>query len=161
MARLISTRSLTFATIMGALALAMQIYVPGIPMGMGKIELADLPAVQGAAFSGLIGGVLIGFLFGLGSGVPLAAILASPISFALLGYLSKNLKMKWVAIPIVYGLVYPSIMAILVKIFYYGAAVPLFVILLRSLWYCVPTAIISVPLYIFIEKKIPGTHLLG
>jgi len=155
----ISTKNLAFATIMGALGLAMQLFVPGIPLGMGKIELADLPAILGATFTGPIGGAIAGFLYGISSGVPLALAPAETLSFAVLGYLSKNMKMKWLAIPIVRVFLTCPLNSFLIKIIYYGAA-PLYVILIRSLYYNVPSVIISVPLCIFIEKKIPLLRLL-
>lgn len=61
MAKLTSTRHLVFATLMGTLSLVMQVFVPGIPLGIGgKLELADIPAVIGSAFAGPVGGVITG-----------------------------------------------------------------------------------------------------
>jgi len=145
---------------MGALSFAMQMFVPGIPVGLAKVELADVPAVLGAAFTNQIGGVLVGFLYGLGSRLPQYSIPLSMFGFSLLGYLAKKLKMGWMAIPIVRGFVHPLLGSIVIKVLYYGPAVPLEPILIRVFINYIPGAVISVPLYIFIEKKIPWIRLL-
>lgn len=79
----------------------MQMVVPGIPLGWGggKLELADVPAILGAAYTGLVGGIINGFLHGILSPTYLALIPTSMCSFALLGFLSENLKMRWKTIP--------------------------------------------------------------
>ena len=67
MTRLITTKRLTFAIIMGTFALVMQATVPGIPLGVAgaKLELADIPAVIGSSIGGPVGGIICGLLFGV------------------------------------------------------------------------------------------------
>jgi len=160
MARLISTKCLVFASMIGAISLAMQVFVPGIPVGLGKMELAEVPAILGAAFTNQIGGVLIGFLYGFGSRTILASLPASMFTFGLLGYLAKKLERGWMAIPIVRGFVHPLLSGILSWEIYHGAAVPLEAILILAFYKVIPGVVISVPLYVFIHKKIPLIHLL-
>ena len=163
MAKLISTRRLTFATMMGTLSLAMQAFVPGIPLGWGgKIELADIPAILGAVFTGPVGGTINGFLYGIISPVYLALVPTSVCSLALLGYLSESLKIRGnaiLAIVIARVIFDPILASFLFKWIYYGSTAPLLAIWIISLWYDVPSAIISIPLYIFMEKKVPWIAL--
>ncbi|MEM3627236.1 MAG: hypothetical protein QXZ25_04350 [Candidatus Bathyarchaeia archaeon] len=134
----------------------MQLVVPGIPLGVGgKIELADVPAIIGAAFSGPIGGIITGFLHGIMSPTYLALIPATVCSLALLGYLSDNLKMKWktiLAIIVTRVIFDPILGAIFYKLIYYGPSVPILTIWVIGLYYDVPSAMISIPLYLCIEK---------
>jgi len=160
MARLISTRRLTFATMMGTLSLMMQAFVPGIPLGFigGKLELADVPAILGAAFTGPVGGIINGFLHGILSPGYLALIPSTVCSLALLGYLSESLKIRWktiLAIIIARVIFDPILGVILFTLIYYGPAAPLLSIWIIGLYYDVPSAIISIPLYIFVQKRIP------
>lgn len=164
MARLISAQRLTFATVMGTLSLIMQLVVPGIPLGYGKLELADVPAILGAAFTGSVGGIINGFLYGISSPSYLALIPTSVCSLALLGYMLENLKMRWKAIPaiIIARVIFdPILAAILYKLIYYGPAAPLLAIWIISLYYDAPSAIISIPLYIFVQEKIPWVDCLS
>lgn len=159
MAKLISTRRLTFATMMGTLSLAMQAFVPGIPLGWGgKIELADIPAILGAVFTGPMGGAINGLLYGIISPVYLALVPTSVCSLALLGYLSERFKIRGnvvLAIVIARVIFDPILASFLFQWIYYGPTTPLLAIWIIGLWYNVPSAMISIPLYIFMEKKAP------
>jgi len=160
MANLISTQRLTFAIMMGTFSLIMQLVVPGIPLGWGggKLELADVPAIVGTAFTGPVGGIINGFLYGILSSTNLALIPTSVCSLALLGYLSENLKIRWKVISaiIVARVIFdPILAAILYQLIYYGPSAPLSIIWIISLYYDAPSAIISIPLYIFVQKRMP------
>jgi uncharacterized membrane protein len=92
MAKLITTKRLTFAIIMGTLGLVMQATVPGIPLGLAgtKIELADIPVVLGSSLSGPVGGIICGLLYGVMSTANLALIPSMICIFGLLGYLTEK-----------------------------------------------------------------------
>lgn len=100
MAKIISAQRLALATLTGTLSLIMQLALPGIPLGAGgKLELAEVPAILGAAFTGPLGGAINGFLHGIMSPGYLALVPTSICSLALLGYLSDKIKTRWKAIP--------------------------------------------------------------
>lgn len=157
---------------MGALGLAMQIVIPGIPMGIGKIELADIPAIIGAAFACPIGGMFIGFIYGMGSGVPLAAIPTNTFAFFLISLLSnklrsvnwqsKKLRWGWAGVPIIRIGLYPFVMAILVTAIYYTTRGPFYLfyipVLIRTFLYTTPGALISIPIYLVVERSIPWIY---
>lgn len=161
MERMISARRLVFATLTGTMSLLTQVFVPGIPLGWGgKIELADIPAIIGAVFTGPVGGVITGLLYGAASPVYLALIPSSVCSFALLGYLSNSLKVEGnTVIAIVIYVVFTSVVnTLFFKLIYYGPAVPFLAVWIISLWYNVPGSIVSILLLVFIERKMPWLY---
>ena len=103
-----------------------------------------------------MGGAINGFLYGIISPVYLALVPTSVCSLALLGYLSERLKIRGnaiLAIVIARIIFDPFLASFLFKWIYYGPTTPLLAIWIISLWYDVPSAIISIPLYMFIEKR--------
>lgn len=148
----VSPRPIVFATLMGSLSFLMQIAVSGIPIGMGKIELADIPAVLGAVFTGPVGGMITGFLYGIGSPSLLALLPSEVCGMTLMGYMSKNLKLEWKAIPISRILFVPVLATILYSLTYLKGT-PFIMIWLIGLSYNTPGALISIPLYFALKKR--------
>jgi uncharacterized membrane protein len=149
------TQALSLAVVTGALSLAMQFFVPGIPLGVGKIDLALVPAMVGAVFAGPMAGVIIGFLHGIGSPAYIALIPSSIFSFTLLGYLAQRFKIKGgtaLAIIIARVLIGTVVATIIFKPLVYPS-VPLLTIYLIGLGYNIPSSIIAVFLCGLIEAR--------
>jgi riboflavin transporter FmnP len=159
MTRLITTKRLAFAVIMGAAALVMQAALPGIPLGIagGKLELADIPAIFGASITGPIGGIICGFLYGLASPTYLALIPSMMCVLGLIGYISdkRNNWLTTVLAIIVSRVIFgPLLLAVPMKFIYFNTLTYVDTWLL-CLTYAVPGALASIAVYMLILKKIP------
>jgi len=149
------TQTLTLAVVTGALSLAMQLFVPGIPMGVGKIDLALVPAMVGAVFAGPMAGIIIGFLHGIGSPAYLALIPSSIFSFTLIGYLAEKLRFRGgTALAIIIGRVLIStvVATLIFKPLVYPSA-SLLAIYLIGLGYNIPSSIIAIIVCGLIETR--------
>ena len=159
MTRLLSTKRLSFAIIMGALALVMQAVVPGIPLGVAgaKLELADIPAVLGSSISGPVGGIICGLFYGVMSTANLALVPSMIIVFGLMGYFADKrnscaaITVTIIGMRVVVG---PVLVAAFMKWIYFPTMSFVDVWIL-SIVYAAPGAIVSVGIYIFVQKKIP------
>jgi len=159
MVKLITTKRLTLAIMMGTIGLVMQATVPGIPLGLAgaKLELADIPVILGASLSGPIGGMICGFLYGIASPAYLALIPSMMCILALRGYLSEK-RNDWLSVAsaiigsrVIFG---PLLSAFPMKHLCFPAFT-YFDIWLLCLTYAVPGAIVSIVVYCVIQKIIP------
>ncbi len=160
MAKLITTKRLTFAIMMGAMTLVMQAVLPGIPLGIGggKLELADIPAILGASITGPIGGVICGFLYGIASPTYLALIPSMICILVPIGYVSdklNNWKITVLAIIISRVIFGPILLAVPMKLIYFNT-LTFGDTWLLSLTYAVPGALASIAVYMLMSRRIPG-----
>jgi hypothetical protein len=158
MARLINTKRLAFAIIMGTLGLVMQAIVPGIPLGVGgaKLELADIPVVLGASITGPVGGIICGSLYGIMSTANLALFPTMIFVFGLLGYLTNkrsdclSVSLAIIGTRVILG---PVLLAVLMKWIYF-ASMPFIDVWVLCLVYAAPGAVVSIGIYALLQKKI-------
>ena len=137
----------------------MQATVPGIPLGVAgaKLELADIPAVLGSSIGGPVGGIICGLLFGVMSTANLALIPWMVIVFGLIGYLSDkrnscaSITVIIIGMRIIFG---PFLVAFFIKWIYFPA-MSLIDAWVLSVVYAAQGAIVSIGIYIFVQKKIP------
>lgn len=149
------TQALMFGVIMGSLSLAIQLFVPGIPVGLGKIDLALVPAIVGAVFGGPMAGVIIGLLHGIGSPAYIALIPSSVFSFTLIAFLAMKLKMRWgTPIAIVVGriLIGTVVATLIFQPLVYTSA-PLLSVYIIGLSYNIPSSIIAIIICSLVEKR--------
>ncbi len=148
---------------MGALTVVMQVFLPGIPLPAGKLELADIPAILGSAFAGPIGGIINGFLYGItipSAAVFVALIPASIISLSLLGFLSKNLHMSWISILIARVIINPIAKTFLLVYLFYPPDVMILPVYVLALSYDIPGALVSIPIYALVKRQLPSVDRL-
>ena len=153
------TQVLSLAVVTGSLSLAMQLFVPGIPLGGGKLDLAIVPAIVGSAFAGPMAGAIIGFLYGIGSPAYLGLIPSSIVEFIVLGYLAQKLRIrggKTLAIVISDVLMAPVIAMLIFKLLVFQS-VPLLTLYLIGLAYGIPGPIIALFVCGLIETRLFGT----
>ena len=144
---------------MGTLGLLMQAAFPGIPLGVAgaKLELADIPVVLGACITGPIGGMICGFLYGITSPAFYALVPSMMCILGLLGYFARrrngsfSVALGITGTRVLFG---PLLSGIMFKWLVFTSAALLDVWLLCFV-YAFPGAIVSIFLYIFVQKKIP------
>ena len=159
MAKLITTKHLTLAIMMGTIGLVMQATLPGIPLGLAgaKLELADIPVILGSSLTGPIGGIICGFLYGIASPAYLALVPSMVCILSLIGYLSKkrnDLLSVSLAIIVSRVILGPLLLAFSMKHLCFPSAT-YFDTWLLSFTYAVPGAIVSIVVYTIIQKAIP------
>ncbi len=129
---------------MASLSLAMQVAFPGIPLGWGKLELAEVPALLGASLTGPVGGAIVAFAYGVPSPGFAALVPLALVDFTLVGYLARNRRWGWKAIPVVHIAAYLTIGTFLFNRVY---GVPMIAAILEGLAYSIPSALIAALLY--------------
>ena len=156
----ISTKRLTLAVMMGTVCMVMQAIVPGLPLGVAgaKLEFADIPAVLGASLTGPIGGLIVGFFYGLLSPANLALVPGMMCSFALLGFLTDKYKsclqtiISVIATRLGFGIL---LLTDFMKAIYFQTSTYEQLMIL-CIVYAAPGAIVSLALYCSLQKLIPG-----
>lgn len=156
----ISTKRLTLAVMMGTVCLVMQAIVPGLPLGVAgaKLEFADIPAVLGASLTGPVGGLIVGFFYGLLSPANLALVPGMMFTFALLGFLTDkyNSCLQTIVSVVVTRLGFGILLlTVLMKTIYFQTSTYEHVMIL-CIVYAAPGAVVSIALYCSLQKLIPG-----
>jgi len=159
MTKMIATKKLTFAIIMGTIGLVMQATIPGIPIGVGgaKLELADIPVVLGASITGPIGGMICGFLYGVTSPAFWALIPSMMCILTLLGYITRKKSDSFSISLAITGsriLIGPLLSAVLFNLLVFTSS-PFIDVWILCFVYAFPGAILSICIYTLIQKKIP------